>query len=100
MIQTETHYRGDTIPLTITLRQEDGVPYDLSDCRVWLSIPHEGACLTVAGTVSDPLLGTVLFAGADLDLPPRARRTSVIVEWADGAVETVAEFALLTMEHC
>ena len=26
MIQTETRYRGDTIPLTISLRQEDGVP--------------------------------------------------------------------------
>lgn len=95
---TETHTRGDTLPLVVTLRQTDGTPYDLTDCTVELHINTAAACLEVPGTIPDPLLGAVLF---DLpDLTPRARRVTVEVTWSDGTTETAGDFVLHTVERC
>ena len=97
---TETHTRGDTLPIVVNLLQKDGTPYDLSDCTVELHVNTAAACLTVPGTVPDGLLGAVLFDVNALDLPPRARRATVEVTWSDGTQETAGEFVLNTVERC
>lgn len=97
---TETYVRGDTLPLVVTLRQEDGTPYDLTDCTVALHINTATACLVVPGTIPDVLLGAVLFDLSDLDLRPRLHRATLEITWSDGTEETAGTFNINVKERC
>lgn len=97
---TEPYFRGDTLPLTVTLRQEDGTPYDLTECTVALHVNTTTACLIVPGTIPDPLLGVVLFDLSALDLHPRLHRATVEITWSDGTEETAGSFNVNVKERC
>ena len=94
-------YRHGTTPMPITLEQDDGTPWDLSDATVVMRVQDGATCIDIPLHVPDPLLGVVVPDQAMLEaLTPRARRAHLHVEWVDGTEEDAPAMVLHVMGGC
>lgn len=100
MASRYTHYDGDTIPMEMVLLQADGVPYDLTDCEVYVSVNLLGACVEHQGDIHDPLTGRAFFDVQDMGLPVGRHSGTIKVQWSDGLVETADVLILNILEAC
>ncbi|WP_162784735.1 hypothetical protein [Paracoccus suum] len=99
-MQTYTYRLGESAE-PITMRQDDGTPYDLSGCSVQIAVETGPTCLIVPVQIPDPLLGTIMPDTAVLDtLTPRARRASIHITWSEGSKDSSPDFALNIVEAC
>lgn len=89
---TETHVRGDTLPLTLALPADDAV-------AVTLQVHTVTACVEVDGTIAN---GMASFDPTALNglTPGRVYRTSARLTRAGGAVKTIDSFAVRIEAGC